>query len=182
MDDLSDLFPATPALVSPGLDSSQNTQLENVAGQDSTHDVVSSTRHITFAANTSIDKSPRQLDQNIDQHAEQKPSSILLKASLQHGSALPQGHQLDIVVQPLQSLLRRPTAIAKKSDKRTASIAGFDEEISQSKNFSLTKIRRVGPVIPDSQNSNETRVVTARGRKTPKIAARKATKGNVSLD
>lgn len=165
--------------MSPGLDSSQNTQLENVAGQGSTHDA--SARHITFAANTSMDKSPRQLDQTVDQHAERKPPSIPLKASLQLGSALPQGHQLDIVVQPLQSLLRRPTANAKKSDKRTASIAGFDEEMSQSKNFSLTKIRRVGPVIPDSQNSNESRVVTARGRKTPKIAARKATKGNVTL-
>lgn len=94
-----------------------------------------------------------------------------------HNSISSPRHQSDASVRSPEHSLQRPTAKFGKSSKRKVEAAGFDEEISQTKDFDSHSCRGLGPVIADSQNSNGSRVITARKSKVPKIAARKSSKG-----
>ena len=144
-------------------------------------------KHLTFAAGTFGGESPQQLNHDNDQLLERKTPSMPSKATFQfhelggHNSILSQRHQSDTSVRSPEHLLQRPTAKVGKSSKRKVEAAGFDEEISQTKDFGSHSCQGLGPVIADSQNSNGSRVITARKSKVPKIAARKSSKGDTSI-
>lgn len=177
MEDLSELFPATPDLISRGFDITDQRSVPRENG--------SSTRHLTFAPGTLGGESHEQLNQAAAQLSESKHVSKTPKALLQahktgrHDLILSQRHQSDIVVRSSQSLLRKPLAKIVKADKRTASAAGIDEEVSQSRSSGSTRARGLGTAISESQSPNGSRGLSARGRKIPKIAARKTSRNGV---
>lgn len=170
--DLSGLFPPTPVLSSQDLDTSKNNSQKTSGEPRDVRDEPFSSNRKPVVLYDKQEGSHRR-EQLENQTNGQKHSMLPRNTSSLRQPDQPrvdsvQLHEPGSKIGPSYTASGKSASKVTNSEKRRALIAGLDKDSRPSKRSNTATTRGLGPIIPDSQTPNGSRMLPSRGRKLSK--------------